>query len=240
MKRAEALGLAALKRSPKMPEGPPTLPEPSSRRKFFQQAATASILAPLIATLVNMALAGARGEMTEPSPAREFVRFLPALVCLIGMCLGILALFGVKRYGRKGILIKAVLGILIPTALIAIAIPTALRAKTMAAAIRAKNLDSEVHMFARELNLKLPQQVDDLTSLTSVEVEEGRTLVYVYSVELSKLESIDPSFFDEIKETLSTRYKADPEFDAFRERGITIVWRYQSAEGQILGEVDNL
>jgi hypothetical protein len=51
---------------------------------------------------------------------------------LTGVILGIVSLFGIGQYGTKGILIKALFGILVPVLLVLLTIPTVMRAREIA------------------------------------------------------------------------------------------------------------
>ncbi len=51
---------------------------------------------------------------------------------LLGLALGIAALCGIPKYGTKGILTKAIIGIAVPLLLILLAIPPILRAREIA------------------------------------------------------------------------------------------------------------
>ena len=56
---------------------------------------------------------------------------------LAGVILGIVALFGISKYGTKGILIKSLFGIIVPVLLVLLSIPVVMHAQERAAHIRA-------------------------------------------------------------------------------------------------------
>jgi len=121
---------------PIIPVKPPPLP--SSKKPFAVQAAQASLLAPLTAfglgIIVNVGMAN------QSSPLSQIITgSLCVLLIVLGLVFGIVALFGVRRYGKKGILGRAIAGICINGILIAfmvISIPGFMKAAARAKEMR--------------------------------------------------------------------------------------------------------
>lgn len=65
-------------------------------------------------------------------PLEMVVSLLFGLAILLGILLGVVALFGISRYGTKGILVRALIGILIPVLFILVSIPVLMRAIELA------------------------------------------------------------------------------------------------------------
>ncbi len=120
---------------------PPQLPRlPSTSRPFAFQAAQASLLAPLIAVGVSIVVNVGMANQASPS-AKIITGSLCILLVVLGLVFGIVALFGVRRYGKKGILGRAIAGICINgilVALMAVSTPG-----LMKAAARAKEMRQE-------------------------------------------------------------------------------------------------
>jgi len=55
-----------------------------------------------------------------------------------GVVLGVIALCGIPKYGQKGILVKALFGILVPVLLILVSLPAAMKAAAIASKIKAQ------------------------------------------------------------------------------------------------------
>ncbi len=108
------------------PAGPPAPPRrltaalPRKTNSFARQAARASWVSFIIALLLAAMLRG-----FEDSPLKPFFLMAPPLIWLIGVVLGILALFGIPRHGTKGILIPAIVGLVL-NGLVLGAIPLAI------------------------------------------------------------------------------------------------------------------
>jgi hypothetical protein len=87
-------------------------PLPPAKKPFAFQAAQASVLAPLISIGIGIIVNVGLGNQTTPM-ATIIIGSLCTLLIASGFILGISALFGVRRYGRKGILGRAIVGIVI-------------------------------------------------------------------------------------------------------------------------------
>jgi hypothetical protein len=110
-----------------MSDQPPPISNPPAEKNPFQSMARASWIAPLIGLGVNIVLLGIPAAEAGP------VRGLVALIFFGGgLLLGIIALFGMIQYGRKGILIPALIGVVIPVALAVLALPAFYAAKRRA------------------------------------------------------------------------------------------------------------
>src|ERR1035437_6699310 len=92
--------------SPNIPPLPPT------KKPFAFQAAQASVLAPLISIGLGVTMNVGLGSQTTPV-ARIITGSLCTLRIGSGFLFGISALFGIRRYGGKGILGRAIVGIVI-------------------------------------------------------------------------------------------------------------------------------
>ena|ERR1035441_4906562 len=87
-------------------------PLPPTKKPFAFQAAQASILAPLISIGIGIVVNVGLGSQTTPM-AKIITSSLCTLLIGSGLILGICALFGIPRHGRKGILGRAVVGIVV-------------------------------------------------------------------------------------------------------------------------------
>lgn len=92
------------------------------QKPFPMRAAEASFIAGLAAWIVPVSLRGNTAAL-PPDDARMYVLIiglLSVLVMIIGAALAIVALRGVRQYGRNGIAVPAMLGLLINGAGIAL------------------------------------------------------------------------------------------------------------------------
>lgn len=95
------------------PQPPPLPPASPTKKPFAFQAAQASFLAPLISIGIGF-FVNVIGSGGHPSPLAGIITgSLCSLLIVLGLLFGIIALFGIRRYGKKGILGRAIAGILI-------------------------------------------------------------------------------------------------------------------------------
>jgi hypothetical protein len=118
-KRYESAVIEIMETPPILSPQPPPLP--SVKKPFAFQAAQASLLAPAIAfgigIVVNVGLSG------QSSPLVSVITGSVGILLIVsGFILGIIALAGVPRYGKKGILGRSIAGICINGILIALMI----------------------------------------------------------------------------------------------------------------------
>jgi hypothetical protein len=109
----------------------------AEREPFAVQAAKFSMWAPLILILINMA---ARMAGLDDSVLMA-IGGVAAISYVVAFILGIVALFGIRKHGRHGILVRAVLGILINGLILGLAIslvPALAKARERARAVQAE------------------------------------------------------------------------------------------------------
>jgi len=220
---------------------PPVIPtEP--RNTIFHQAATASIFAPLIAIGVNILVVTSR---TNPDPhtprsAASLSAIVCSLIIFLGLICGIVALFGIRKHGKKGILVKALCGISIPLLLVAMAIPNFLVARDRAQKIHASlaTVEGQLQALAVQLNKQSNKMVDEVTRLDGVEALPNLTLVYKYSLISKTPTEITSEMLDRtVRPNLVKMYNTFPDMKQFRDNGITITYQYRDSSGAKLGEI---
>jgi hypothetical protein len=94
---------------------PPPIPPVLLQKNKFQELARASWIAPLIGVGVNVMMVGAQ------IPADSKFRWIGSVFCLVGFLCGLIALFGIPKYGTRGILGPAICGLSITGLMIALA-----------------------------------------------------------------------------------------------------------------------
>jgi ABC-type molybdate transport system permease subunit len=113
---------------PIISQQPPPLP--LAKKPFAFQAAQASLLAPAIAfglgIFINVGMGG-----QSPPLVSIIVGSVNVVLILLGFVFGIIALVGVRRYGKKGILGRSIAGICINGILITLMIISIPRYKRM-------------------------------------------------------------------------------------------------------------
>ena len=94
--------------APRPTAAPPRNTPPPSTNPFARQAARASWISFIFACAFAAMLRGLAG-----SPQKPFFLLTAPLFALIGVTLGVIGLRGIRKHGRKGILIPAVVGIVL-------------------------------------------------------------------------------------------------------------------------------
>lgn len=100
---------------------PPILPP--GKKPFAIQAAQASMWAPLVAVGVSFAVNAGMANQLTPA-AKIITGSVCTLLIVFGFALGVIALFGVRCHGSKGILGRAIAGVCINGILIAVIVTT--------------------------------------------------------------------------------------------------------------------
>jgi hypothetical protein len=103
-------------------------------RTFFHRAATFCLWAPFIGILLNV-FVWVPGQATHPPQTRMDAAAnatLTASVPVMGFFAGVVSLFGIRRNGTRGILWKAVVGMLIFVLMILAAVPAFLKSRERA------------------------------------------------------------------------------------------------------------
>lgn len=219
-------------------ETPPPLPDRQSRRSFFHTAATASFLAFPIAILFGLACAAATGSVDPAYKplATGAVTAFSTLIFMVGIFSGVAALFGIPKHGTKGILIKALCGIVIPIGLAAIALPTAL-AYTAKLNSKEKIIDLQLALVAKQLTKDSPKMIDEYTRLDRVDAEPKRTLVYTYTILNVAPEDLPEGVVEkDLRPDLVGMYVKKPEMKYFRDNGVTVQHVYNDSKGTLVGK----
>lgn len=96
------------------PPGYPPYGYVKPSQNFGMQAAKASWVAPIVAVALNVISNSAMQGRTE----KAIIGFASLAIYLIGLVSGIIALSLVRKYGRRGILIPAIVGVCINGSLV--------------------------------------------------------------------------------------------------------------------------
>ena len=120
---------------PIISQKPPPLPP--AKKPFAYQAAQASLLAPVISIVTSVII---NGGGSLPPLARGIAGISCIFLILLGFIFGIMALSGIRRHGKKGILGRAIAGLCINGILIVFMIASIPMYKKMAE--RAKEMQS--------------------------------------------------------------------------------------------------
>jgi hypothetical protein len=219
---------------------PPKIPS-ERRNSIFHQAATASAFAPLIAVgLTVLSSVGRTG--LDPQSQRPFaliVAIVSSIIILIGLICGTVALFGIPRYGKKGILAKALSGIIIPLLLSALAVPNFLAARAQALKRKQYQMSAEgqIQAIADQINRQGKKMVDEATRLEGVEALPNKTLLYNYTLVTKKSSEVPPDALDQIiRPNVVKAYSTHPDMKMLRDNGITLTYRYRDKTGHLIGD----
>ena|SRR6266481_1641961 len=220
---------------------PPRIPS-ETRSSIFHQAATASAFAPLIAIALTVFSSAGRTNLDLQSqrPVALIVGIVSSILILIGLICGIVALFGIRRHGKKGILTKALCGIIIPLLLSALAVPNFMAARSQAIKNRQYQTSPEgkVRAMADQINKQGNKMIDEVTRLEGAEALPNRTLLYKYSLITKTSSEIPLDALNRIvRPGIAKKYNTLPEMKMFRDNGITITYRYRDKAGQLIGDI---
>ena len=223
------------------PTLPPIIPA-RPRHSIFHQAATASAFAPLVAIGITIVASAGGTSLDHQSqrPAALIAAIASSIIILLGLLCGIVALFGIRRHGKKGILVKALCGIIVPVLLSALAIPNFMAARAQAIKKRQyqSSPEGQVSALAERINQQGSKMVDEVTRLEGAEALPNRTLLYKYSLITKSASEIPTDALDRVvRPDIVKKYNTLPEMKMFRDNGVTLVYRYRDKEGQMIGDI---
>lgn len=210
--------------------------EPTPRStSVFHRAATFSVWA-LVGSFLLSQVPFFRGN----SGGFIGLGIISALICLSGVAAGVVALFGLSRYGAKGILFKALCGILVPLAvglLVSLALLNA-RSRAEAVDLVSPVIERQMELILLEGKKSEGTMIDESTRLDQVELLPGNKLVYTYSVvDIDKSDLAPDSMEKTVRPVLLQSLGADPTLRVIRMRGVTFVYRYKDRAGNLIGEI---
>jgi len=220
---------------------PPKIPS-ALRNSIFHQAATASVFAPLIA--IGLAVVSSGGRISLYPQLQRTVAFISgmagSIIILIGLICGIVALFGIPKHGKNGILGKALCGIIIPLLLFGLTIPSFVLARSRAIKNNQYRMSPEDQLMALadQINKQGSVMVDKVTRLDGAEALPNRTLLYKYSLISKTSSEIPPDALNRIvRPDVVRKYNTLPEMAVLRDNGISITYRYRDKAGQLIGDI---
>ena len=163
-----------------------------------------------------------------------------SIIILLGLICGVTALCGIRNHGKKGILGKALCGIIVPLLFSALLIPSFMAARSRA--IKGKqnqmSVEDRVRDLADRLNKQGKKMVDEATRLEGVEALPNRTLLYKYSLITKTSSEIPSDALDQfVRPKIVSNYNTLPEMKLFRDNGITITYQYRDKAGQLIGDI---
>jgi hypothetical protein len=191
------------------------------------QLAQASWIAPLLVLLVNFLLRNTSGG--NDLPRGVIVSILSLTLYSIGLVCGVAALFGIRRHGRKAILLPALIGTLLSGGLLLV-----VGTSFWSGYSQARNPQNRLESLAASLREGLPLLVDEETSMDDVTVEGG-DLVYDFSLVNYTSEQIDAAAFgDAIKPEAASQVCAS--LRQILEAGARVKARYRGSDGAPVAE----
>ncbi len=123
---------------------PPTPPETAKRKSIFHLAATLSVMTPVAFVLLNVLAAlvarGMGGVRAQPWLLAEMA--FETVIVLFGVGTGVVALLGMPRHGRKGILGKALCGILLACVMWLLTVPGMIKTAAAMTRVGVENVES--------------------------------------------------------------------------------------------------
>lgn len=212
------------------------------RNSIFHQAATASVFAPLIAVGLTIISIAARTSLDPQSRGRVAfgIGIASSIIILLGWISGIVALFGIPKHGKKGILIKALCGIIIPLLLLGLSIVTfmAISSKAIKNTHYQMSPEDQVRALADQINKQGSIMVDKQTRLEGAENLPNRTILYKYTLIAKTSSEVSAETLNRIvRPDIVNKYNTLPEMKMFRDNAVTIIYRYSDKAGQLIGDI---
>src|SRR5579871_6681148 len=132
---------------------PPPLPQRTDT--LFHHAANACLVSLAVSIGLMVVVTGASmSQQSEVSSGQlRIMEAIPGVICVLGILSGIVALCGIPKYGRQGILGKALAGLIAYALLIGLAVPNLLAARERALRARdaQRQMTNEVAKMQQEM-----------------------------------------------------------------------------------------
>jgi hypothetical protein len=201
----------------------------SEKPPLHVQAAKASWLAPVLA-IVGTTIAKSRTSAAGWDPSGVILDVLVFVLCLIGVVSGIVALSGLRRHGRAGILAPALAGTVLSAAIL-----TLFASNFVAARVHARDPQRVVEKVAEGLQSGLPKKIDAETELSAVRAG-SRELVFEYRLVNVSRSQIDLAAF-QAEVAAGLRSKLCSELPMLWEHGLSCRVRYLDAEAVLMADI---
>ncbi len=206
----------------------PLRPDPADTTSFFHKAATYAVWSLLAAFVINFLGMGA------PGSTRQVMSVLGGVIMLTAIPAGIIALAGISRHGRKGLLWKGLTGICVPILLVGLAIPAFLTVRRIslekAAAIMARD-------FAKGINTKSTTMIDEVTRLEGAEVGPDKTVtIRATIISLDAREVDRESWKAKVVPTIRMGVEKSPTIEIVR-KGVTLIYHYSGKDGALVDDI---
>ena len=193
------------------------------------QLAKASWVAPLLIPFMALMLRNAHRGETSPS-TDIILTVVGGVFYIVGTVCGVTALFGIPRFGKKGILAPALIGTLLSATLLTILVST-----FWSAFSEAKNPQTKLLALASSLGEGLPKDIDEDTRLLGVTARSGE-LVFDYSLTRLSSADVDAETFEEAMKSVLVEQSCD----AFRwlwKNGFSTRSQYSTTDGVVLANI---
>lgn len=201
----------------------PSASVPDSRGQFYRNAANISVgclFASWIFSFVltkPLAALGATGRWIGVG--------LPVLLTLLAIIAGATALFGVKKYGKEGLLTKGLCGVLLPILLTLLAIPAFLK-------VREVSTEKRISALIAESAQKGAFMVDEITRLDSVVRGKEKEVLVKFSITTLEATEINMEQWNQqVVDQIKSQFDQTP-FAPLRKTGVRIVYLYSDKNGK--------
>ena len=143
----------------------------------------------LVAAVGYFTNAGRRPETAETTSV--IVMIVYALLLLIGLACGVIALLSIRKHGRKGVLVPALLGSILTAGLLC------LMTVTFVETYKSTNSQARINKFVASMQRDLPHRDGSETELTRVQAAGGE-LIFDYTFIHQRAAQINIPVFEKL------------------------------------------
>ena len=168
-------------------------------------------------------------KAADPQLAR-IAAIIPGLFFYSAVPAGIIALCGIKKHGRKHLLISGLAGIIIPLLLGVMAIAAFSK-------VRESSHAMFLHQVAEEMNKSAPRMIDEITRLDGASIEHNNILVIKQTVLSLAADEIDRDLWmKNAVPVFRTAFRNGPLVNSVKS-GSTVIYRYHGKDGILIDEL---
>lgn len=205
-----------------------------SKKGFFQQAARAGWVLPLVA--IGLMAVSSSTIRNAQSPITVFIMcgsFL--LLLLAGLILGIVGCFGVKKYSARTTIFPGAIGAVLSAAIFGLLFLVAVSSFHEYRGVSTDKQIESLQKLAEQSNNKLPVMADSDTRVDKISVLGPDLIEYQYTfVNAVKDEFDEESYVNEARPLIMNNYWNSEDFALFRDKGISVRFSYYDKYGDLI------
>jgi hypothetical protein len=200
----------------------------AAQSTVYHKAANYAVMAVVGSIVLNITVLGA---LFSADPLfRRISSLLVGIVLLSAIPAGIVALCGIRKCGKSGLLGKGLAGVLIPILLIAMAVPAFLK-------VRQISIQKRVEQVATEITRETPKMIDEVTRLDKATVDGANEITVDFTITSFAGKDVDKKKWDDLAVPMLKANIKNSIFGSLLKQGVGVKYRYHGNDGIFFAEL---